>query len=140
MWKPIPAPWPGSPGSPVTWCLSRESDSPEFRCNYEMFEPIVGCSKQIVRVRNRLSAALTSNRVIVAFVEIGCVEILNTKNLYSRPPQGLPVHSGHRRVASTAVQRFKKNNTLAEQSNQSCGGSEGGRRGWVFSPNSRGAA
>ena len=30
MWKPIPAPWPGSPGSPVAWCLSRESDSPEF--------------------------------------------------------------------------------------------------------------
>ena len=30
MWNPIPAPWPGSPGSPVVWCLSRESDSPEF--------------------------------------------------------------------------------------------------------------
>ena len=30
MWKPIPAPWPGSPGSLVAWCLSRESDSPEF--------------------------------------------------------------------------------------------------------------
>ena len=30
MWKPIPAPWPGSTGSPVAWCLSRESNSPEF--------------------------------------------------------------------------------------------------------------
>ena len=30
MWKPIPAPWPRSPGSPVAWWLSRESDSPEF--------------------------------------------------------------------------------------------------------------
>ena len=30
MCKPIPAPWPGSPGSPVALCLSREYDSLEF--------------------------------------------------------------------------------------------------------------
>ena len=36
MWQPIPTPWPGSPGSPVAWCLSREFDSPEFRCDNEM--------------------------------------------------------------------------------------------------------
>ena len=30
IWKPISAPWPGSPGSPVVWCLSRESYSLEF--------------------------------------------------------------------------------------------------------------
>ena len=63
-------------------CLSRESDSPEFGCDYEMFKtncrlfetdcprskPIVGC----VDIESR-------SKLILCWKEIGCVEIVRKK-------------------------------------------------------------
>ena len=67
MWKPIPAPWPGTrqgvQGLPLRGAFPGSLILRNFDVIMKCSKPIVGCSKPIVRDRNRLSAALTSNRV-----------------------------------------------------------------------------
>ena len=54
----VEVPWPGSPGSPVAWCLPGSPIFQNYDVTMKCSKQIVGCSKSIVRVRNRSSAAV----------------------------------------------------------------------------------